>query len=257
MNRWTTDTYRENAAYVPALGSAVFELLHPRAGEHILDVGCGEGALTARIAAAGAVVVGIDASPDMIGGAKARGLDARLLNAENLPFDQEFDAVFSNAALHWVRDHDAMLAGVRRALKPDGRFVAEFGGHGNVAPIQTAIRAVLARRGWTSNTQRYYPTVEEYSARLDERGFEVEQIALIPRPTLLPTGMRGWLEIFERATIDAIPEHARESFLTDVEDLLRPEVCDSRGNWTAHYVRLRFAARRRPSPKPLALSPKP
>jgi ubiquinone/menaquinone biosynthesis C-methylase UbiE len=252
VNRWTTDTYRENAGYVPALGAAVFELLNPQPGERVLDVGCGEGSLTVRIAAAGAVVVGIDASPDMIGGATARGLDARLVNAEDLPFDNEFDAVFSNAALHWVHDHDAMLDGVRRALKSDGRFVAEFGGHGNVAPIQTAIRAVLARRGWTSNTRRYYPTADEYSARLNEHGFEVEQIALIPRPTPLPTGMRGWLEIFERATIDAIPEHERESFLMDVEDLLRPEVCDSRGNWTAHYVRLRFAARKRPT-----LSPKP
>ncbi len=242
MNKWTSETYREHAAYVPALGAAVFALLDPRPGERILDVGCGEGSLTEKIVAAGAAVVGIDASPEMIAGATARGLDARLIDAEQLSFDQEFDAVFSNAALHWVRDHDAMLIGVHRALKPGGRFVAEFGGHGNIAAIQIAIRAVLAKRGWNTNIRRYYATDAEYTARLVGHGFAVTQIALIPRPTPLPTGIRGWLETFERATIDQIPDRDRETFVQDVEDLLKPEICDSNGQWTAHYVRLRFSA---------------
>lgn len=242
MNRWTSDTYRANAAYVPVLGAAAFELLNPRPGERILDVGCGEGSLTEKIVAAGATVVGIDASREMVAAAKARGLDARLIDAEQLLFAREFDAVFSNAALHWVRDHDAMLAGVRRALKPGGRFVAEFGGHGNIAAIQIAIRSVLAQHGWDTNIRRYYATPAEYSARLERHGFTVEQIELIPRPTPLPTGIRGWLETFERATLDSIPQDQRQSFLQEVEDLLREEVCDSHGNWTAHYVRLRFLA---------------
>ena len=243
MNKWTSETYRANASYVPALGSAVFELLNPLAGERILDVGCGEGTLTERIAAAGAAVVGIDTSPQMIAGTIGRGLDARLMNAEQLSFDAEFDAVFSNAALHWVRDHDAMLGGVRRALKKGGRFVAEFGGHGNIAAIQVAIHAVLTRLGRTSPMRRYFPTDTEYSDRLAQHSFVVEQIALIPRPTPLPTGMRGWLQTFERATLDAIPEGDRELFTDGVESLLRPEICDSQGKWTAHYVRLRFVAR--------------
>ena len=240
MNRWTSETYRKNAAYVPALGAAVLELLNPRSGERILDLGCGEGSLTERIAAAGASVVGVDVSEEMVAGARARGLDARVMDAVRLPFDGEFDAVFSNAALHWVRDHDAMLAGVYRALKAGGRFVAEFGGHGNIAAIQVAIRCVLAHRGWKTNIHRYYATPAEYSARLEAHGFSVTQIDLIPRPTPLPTGMRGWLETFERATLDGIPAAAREAFIVDVEDLLREEICDSAGNWTAHYVRLRF-----------------
>ena len=242
MNRWTSDSYRTNAAYVPALGAAVLGLLNPKAGERILDLGCGEGTLTQQIAAAGASVVGIDASDDMVEAAKARGLDARAMNAERLLFDREFDAVFSNAALHWVRDQDAMLAGVHRALRHGGRFVAEFGGHGNIAAIQVAIRSVLARHGWQSNIRRFYATPAEYSARLEAHGFTVKAIDLIPRPTPLPTGMRGWLETFERATLDRIPEDGREPFIREVEDLLRPEVCDSYGNWTAHYVRLRFLA---------------
>lgn len=242
MNRWTTDSYRANASYVPALGAAVFALLDPRQGERILDLGCGEGSLTEKISASGAIVVGIDASEDMVAATTARGLDARLIDAQHLPFDSEFDAVFSNAALHWIRDHDALLAGVHRALKPGGRFVAEFGGHGNIAAIQVAIRSVLARRGWQTNIHRYYATPAEYSARLRAHAFNVDQIDLIPRPTPLPTGIRGWLETFERATIDRIPPNHRESFITDVEDLLKEEICDRAGNWTAHYVRLRFRA---------------
>ena len=117
-NTWTCDTYRQNAAYVPALGAAVFELLDPKPRERILDLGCGEGSLTQKIVEAGAIVVGIDASEAMIAGARVRGLDAHVMNVEQMPFDLEFDAVFSNAVLHWVRDHDAMLSGVHRALKP-------------------------------------------------------------------------------------------------------------------------------------------
>jgi trans-aconitate methyltransferase len=241
-NTWARETYRQNAAYVPALGAAVFELLNPQAGERILDLGCGEGTLTEKIAGTGAEVVGIDASEEMIAGAKARGLDARLMNAEQLPFEHEFDGVFSNAVLHWVRDHDAMLEGVHRALKPGGRFVAEFGGHGNLAAIQVAIRSVLSRRGWTTNILRYYATETEYAGRLERHGFLVRQIALIPRPTPLPTGIRGWLDTFELATLDRIPPEELESFLQEVEDLLRAEICDREGNWTAHYVRLRFKA---------------
>ena len=242
MNRWTSETYKANAAYVPALGAAVFDLLNPQPGERILDIGCGDGTLTERIVRAGAMVVGVDASEDMVAAAQDRGLDARLIDAERLPFEHEFDAVFSNAALHWVRDHDAMLDGVHRALVSGGRFVAEFGGHGNIAAIQVAIRSVLAHRGWETNIHRYYATPEEYSARLTEHGFVVDRIELIPRPTPLPTGIRGWLETFERATLDRIPPSERASFIQEVENLLREEVCDRQGNWTAHYVRLRFRA---------------
>jgi trans-aconitate methyltransferase len=246
MNRWTSQSYRTNAPFVPALGAAVFALLDPKAVERILDVGCGEGSLTERIAAAGATVVGIDTSEEMVSDSRARGLDARLMDAEHLQFEREFDAVFSNAALHWVRDHDAMLTGVYRALKPGGRFVAEFGGHGNIAAIQVAIRSVLAQHGWETNIHRFYATPAEYSARLHAHGFTVKEIDLIPRPTALPTGIRGWLETFERATLDRIPENQREAFIREVEELLKEEVCDSQGNWTAHYVRLRFLATTNP-----------
>jgi SAM-dependent methyltransferase len=242
VNTWSSDRYIEHAAYVPNLGAAVLELLDARPGERVLDVGCGEGTLTQQIAGRGAAVIGVDSSPDMIEAARARGLDARLVDAETLPFDNEFDAVFSNAVLHWVRDHDLLLTGVSRALRPGGRFVAEFGGHGNIAAIEVALRTVLARRSLPAAKRRYYPSDDEYRARLEAHGFDVREISLIPRPTPLPTGIRGWLGIFERATLDRLGADESESVLQEIEDVLRPSLCDWRGRWTAPYVRLRFKA---------------
>jgi trans-aconitate methyltransferase len=240
-NTWSSDTYRRHAPYVPSLGAAVLELLAPQPGERILDVGCGEGTLTGEIVARGAAVVGIDSSPDMVAAARTRGLDARLIDAESLPFQDEFDAVFSNAALHWVNNHDALLHGVARALRPGGRFVAEFGGQGNIAKIEAAIATVLARRHVEPGVRRYYPSDDAYRERLTAHGFVVRQISLIPRPTPLPTGIRGWLGIFERATLDRLGADA-ESAIDEIEELLRPSLCDAHGRWTADYVRLRFSA---------------
>jgi trans-aconitate methyltransferase len=240
VNTWSSNRYLEHAAYVPNLGAAVLELLDARPGERVLDVGCGEGTLTQQIAAR-AAVVGIDSSEDMIDAARARGLDVRFVDAEALAFDNEFDAVFSNAVLHWVRDHDALLAGVARSLRPGGRFVAEFGGYGNIAAIEVAVRAVLARHNLPAEKRRYYPSDEEYRARLEAHGFDVREISLIPRPTPLPTGIRGWLGIFERAMLDRLGA-ASEPVLQEIEDLLRPSLCDWRGRWIAPYVRLRFKA---------------
>jgi trans-aconitate methyltransferase len=243
VNTWSSESYLRHASFVPHLGQALMELLAPRPGERILDVGCGEGTLTQQIVACGASVVGIDNSRAMVEAAQARGLDARLLDAEALTFDEEFDAVFSNAALHWITDHDALLEGIARSLRPRGRFVAEFGGHGNIAAIQVAVRAVLERRSLVPPRQRYYPTVAEYTNRLTANGFTVEQIALVLRPTPLPTGMRGWLRVFEQSTLDRLGPDA-ECVLDEIEDLLRPSLCDVEGQWTADNIRLRFRARR-------------
>lgn len=244
MNTWTAEGYRQHAAFVPALGSAVFDLLAATPGERILDLGCGEGSLTERIAATGATVVGVDSSPAFVAAATARGLDVRLMDGESLTFGEEFDAVFSNAALHWMHNADAVLSGVRRALKPGGRFVAECGGHGNVAAIHVALRAVLATRGVTLASPWYLPTDLAYRARLEAHGFLVANIALIPRPTPLPTGIAGWLDTFAKPALSTLPENERAQALQDTEALLRPVLCDEDGHWTADYMRLRFAAHR-------------
>jgi SAM-dependent methyltransferase len=242
---WNPTVYAEVGAFVPALGAGVLEWLAPQPGERILDLGCGEGQLTAKIAAAGAKVFGVDASPDMVEATQRRGIDARLCNAERLPFQSEFDAVFSNAALHWVRDQDAMLAGVRRALRPGGRFVAEMGGHGNIAAIRVALMAVLERHGFSGleDGVNYYPTVAGYRSRLGAHGFSVEEIQLIPRPTPLPAGMHGWLTTFRSGVLEAVPEAKRAAVVEETVALLAPALCDEAGNWSGDYVRLRFIAR--------------
>jgi SAM-dependent methyltransferase len=157
---WSAARYAAAASFVPALGAPVLELLAARLGERILDLGCGDGALTQRIAALGAAVVGVDAAPDMVAAAQARGLDARIIRGQSLPFVGEFDAVFSNAALHWMRPPELVLAGVHRALRPGGRFVAEMGGHNNTAAIMVALRAVFDRRGVDAahRSPWYFPT---------------------------------------------------------------------------------------------------
>ncbi|MGE0775989.1 MAG: trans-aconitate 2-methyltransferase, partial [Sphingomonadaceae bacterium] len=147
-SRWAPDDYAKYAAFVPALGAPVVALLDPQPGERILDLGCGDGILTETLMASGAEVIGVDSSAPMIEAANARGVDAHIANGQVLTFDSEFDAVFSNAALHWMLDSEAVARGVFRALKPGGRFVGEMGGQGNVATLRAGLRAELLRRGY-------------------------------------------------------------------------------------------------------------
>ncbi len=244
---WDAARYATNARFVADMGQAVFDLLNPQPGERILDLGCGDGALTERLASAGAHVVGVDASSDMVNAARRRGLDARVMDGGSLDFNSEFDAVFSNAAMHWMkRDPDAVISGVHRALKPGGRFAAEMGGHGCVAAITVALCATLQERGIPNPAGLipwYFPTTDEYRARLERAGFHVQSIALIPRPTQLPTGMRGWLDTFAIPFAKSLPENERDEFLNEATEKLRPVLCDAQGRWTADYMRLRFLAK--------------
>jgi len=241
---WNPAQYEANAAFVPALGAGILARLAPRAGERILDLGCGNGTLTLDIMAVGATVVGVDSSPDMVAAARDRGIDARVMNATALTFDSEFDAVFSNAVLHWVRNADAAAAGIFRALKPGGRFVAEFGGHTNVAAISVAIRAVLARHHIDAHWPWHYPSPDAYRRVLESRGFTVDDVRLFPRPTPLPTGMEGWLQTFGGAVLANVHGELRDRIVTEIVELLRPSLCDEKGRWTADYVRLQLIARK-------------
>jgi SAM-dependent methyltransferase len=246
--QWNAEVYARNARFVSTLGDPVLELLSPGPGERILDVGCGDGVLTKKLINAGAIVTAVDHSPEMIAASQALGLDARIADATALPFNSEFDAVFTNATLHWIKAHpEACVASAFRALKPGGRFVGEFGGHGCVAAVVVALLAELDRRGIGDAAARipwYFPSADEYRAQLESGGFHVEYVAVIPRPTPLPTGMRGWLSTFANRFCDALPLAERDQYLNDVTARLVPVLCDSQGRWTADYTRLRFKATR-------------
>lgn len=243
---WNLDDYITNARFVPALATDVLTWLAPQANERVLDVGCGDGELTAQLHHARVRVVGVDSSRELLVAARARGLDVQWADARSLPFESEFDAVFSNATLHWVPDLGAAARSAHRALCPGGRFVGEFGGHGNIAAICAAFRALASKWGlddlfmpWT------YPTPDEFEAVLRGAGFEPRRLALIPRPTPLPTGMRGWLRTFASSLVEQFPLEAREPVITEVEAALRWSLCDTQGRWHADYVRLRFEAFKR------------
>jgi len=241
---WDPERYTRNARFVSDLGMPVVELLAPQPGERILDLGCGDGVLTEKLVAMGCQVVGVDSSVQFIEAAKARGLDAQVMDGQRLTFANEFDAVFSNAALHWMKRADEVIAGVWRALKPGGRFVAECGGHKCVVTIETALLAALKRRGIEGKdiSPWYFPTVEDYGGRLTAGGFKIHYIALIPRPTPLPGDVTGWLETFAESFTSLLPAGERPAFIDEVREVLRPALCDKEGKWTADYVRLRFAA---------------
>jgi trans-aconitate methyltransferase len=239
---WSPEQYGKNARFVSDLGMPVVELLSAQSGERILDLGCGDGVLSLKLVDIGCEVVGIDSSAEMIKAAKSRGLDAHVMDGRSLPFGNEFDAVFSNAALHWMREAEQVVAGVWRALKPGGRFVGEFGGYGNVASIVTALESALSVRGVTGPNIWYFPRPEEYRKLLEARGFEVRAIDLIPRPTLLPGDVGGWLETFAQPYTAVLPEDERQGFVAEVIETLRNVLCDTNGDWKADYVRLRFSS---------------
>ena len=242
---WNAANYADNARFVSDLGAPVLDLLGPKPGERILDIGCGDGALTLKIQGAGATVVAIDQSPSQIEASRKLGLDAHVVDATKLTFENEFDGVFTNAALHWIKPPQAVVAGVARALKPGGRFVGEFGGHGNVAKIRRALTAALNARGLDGKAANhwYFPTPEEYSALLAAHGFEVASAVLIPRPTPLPGRMVDWIKTLAQDFVEPIPEGEREDFLNGVEADLAADLKDKGGQWNADYVRIRFAAR--------------
>lgn len=244
---WNPDTYGRDGAFVHQLAEGVVEWLAAQPGERVLDLGCGDGQLTQRIGALGASIIGIDSSPAMVSAARARGMKVDQGSAENLPYpDHVFEAVFSNAALHWVRGQDEMLSQVHRVLCPGGRFVAEMGGHGNIAAIRVAFAAVLSRHGFAGLGERgnYYPTSEAYNRRLERYGFAVERILLFPRPTPLNDGgMIGWLNTFYRGALDALPGDLRNTAIEETVALLAPVLRGHDGHWTADYVRLRFVAK--------------
>ena len=251
---WSPADYATNAAFVPALGEAALDLLAPQPGEMILDIGCGDGTLTSKIIAAGARVIGLDASEAMVEAARAKGVDSFVADAQALGLDEQaarfgqFDAAFSNAALHWMLDPDAVASGVFTVLRPGGRFVGEMGGEGNIALLRAGIRAELAERGYPlpAEDPQWYPGVEEFVRLYSHAGFTDIRAQLIPRATPLATGVAAWVKTFRAGWLDVagVPREARDEVAQAIEARLAPALQLPDGSWFADYVRLRFSMRK-------------
>jgi trans-aconitate methyltransferase len=249
-NQWNAALYDRKHSFVFEYGKDVLALLAPQPGERILDVGCGTGHLTKSIADAGATVVGIDSSADMI--EKAQGaypdVEFHVADARDFSFDEPFDAVFSNAALHWILEPERAVISMSNALKPGGRFVIEMGGKNNVGRILTALEAAMRElAGREVSARNFFPSIGEYAPLLEKHGLEVEQAWLFDRPTRLDDGEKGvrnWLAMFRGSVFEGISEEMKEAVLSHVETTLRPELFHD-GKWTADYRRLRITARKK------------
>ncbi|HVR02345.1 MAG TPA: methyltransferase domain-containing protein [Polyangia bacterium] len=249
-NRWDPRLYNERAAFVTEAGRDLVELCDPRPGERVLDLGCGTGELTAALAARGAIVTGLDASSEMIATARARHrrLAFTVADAQALAFDAAFDAVFSNAALHWMPRQAEVVAGVARALVRPGRFVGELGGAGNTATVLRALRQVLPSLG--EDPERFipwtFPTPGAWAPLLERHGFRVRFMRHFDRPSTMEGdhGLRTWLALFSEPLLRALGER-RERFFTEMEAACRNALYRDDGGharWDIDYVRLRFAA---------------
>jgi SAM-dependent methyltransferase len=249
---WNARLYDSAHAFVWEFGRALLAQLAPQPGERILDIGAGTGHLTSEIAASGAEVIGIDRSAAMTEQARANfpELHFETLDVNALPFDAEFDAAFSNAVLHWVKPPEAAVAAIARALKPGGRIVFEFGGHGNIIVILGAAYHALAQLGVANPEQFnpwYFPSIPEYSALLEAHDIEVTFAHLFDRPTPLEEGERGldnWFRMFGARLVEAVPEPAHADFLRLAAEYAAPNLLHE-GRWTADYRRLRIAGNKK------------
>ena len=239
-SKWNAADYARVGGFVAELGAAALDLLDPQRGERILDVGCGDGTLTKRIAERGATVTGIDDSLEMIRAAHANGVDALVVDAADMHFDSEFDAAFSNAALHWMPQKEAVASGIFAALKPGGRFAGEMGGEGNIAKLREELDTELVIRGYVppSENDNWYPSPEEFAGVYEAAGFEQVDARLIERPTALEHGIAEWVTTFRRGWLDraGVPEQERSD--------IGAAVADRFGSNIADYVRLRFVMRK-------------
>jgi trans-aconitate methyltransferase len=246
---WNPELYDTKHSFVWQFGAEVIALLAPKLEERILDLGSGTGHLTLRIAESGATVVGMDRSEQMVYAARRTypNLDFRVGDARNLHFHGEFDAVFSNATLHWIPQPERVITGVWNALRPGGRFVGECGGKGNIQRLRDAFHSAgehLGMQGVETIDPWFFPSVSQYSALLENQGFEVRFMSLFDRPTPLEAGeagLRNWIAAFAPDFYSQFDTDEREQFLCVVEQRLRPDLFRD-GRWFADYRRLRFAA---------------
>jgi trans-aconitate methyltransferase len=255
---WNAELYDDKHSFVWKMAAGVLKLLAPQSGERILDIGCGTGHLTAQIAEAGAEVLGIDRSADMIRQAKEKYpvLHIEVMDATEITMTEMFDAVFSNATLHWIKKPERVIAAMTKALRPGGRFVAEFGGKGNTTAFLEAVRnswVNLQFPGAPPNPW-YYPSLPEYASLLEKHGFEVAYAILFDRPTPLEDGERGlrnWFDMFGACLVQNLSDHQKAVLRDEIENQARPTLFHQ-DRWVMDYRRLRVVAYKKPTPTPLA-----
>jgi trans-aconitate methyltransferase len=245
-DRWDSSLYEDRHSFVWERGADLIELLASQPGERILDLGCGTGQLTARIAERGADVIGLDSSPSMIAQARQNypKLTFCLADARNFEFDSPFDAVFSNAALHWIKEAGSVVGSVAGSLRPGGRFVLEMGARHNVERIRSTLVEVLTEAGYSPQSPWFYPSPGEYATLLEANGFRVGALWNFERWTRLEhpeRGLREWLEMFAGSFFEGVPEPIHQSTVSEVEKRLRPALWRE-GAWWADYYRLRVVA---------------
>ncbi|MGF1924262.1 MAG: class I SAM-dependent methyltransferase [Bacteroidia bacterium] len=248
---WDSKLYDQQHRFVSDYGSDVLQWLAPRPGEHILDVGCGTGALASQIAESGASVLGTDASAEMIASAKISfpNLNFEVVDASKLPYNGDFDAVFSNATFHWIEDQEALIKGLYKSLKSGGRLVAEFGGKRNVKSITDAVTFAAKELGLDHKIITnfwFFPSISTYSVMLESQGFEMEQIWLFDRPTKLngESGMYDWISQFAQHSFKNLTTEQTEEIKNLAVTLLK-ETNYINGQWMADYRRLRVKAIKR------------
>lgn len=243
MNRWDAKTYQKEASFVYELAMPVVEMLAPKKGEKILDIGCGEGTLSTKIQEKGAKVKALDLSADMVEKARLKGIDATVMSATSMVFEEAFDAVFSNAVLHWIKDADSVVKNIYKALKKGGRFVAEFGGEGNAQTVVSAMEEAFERHPKFGKfvSPWYFPSVDVYRSFLEKNGFRVGSIEMIPRPTPV-SSVESWLTMFANGVVEHLSQEGREIFKEETARILRSKLYSKEKGWVIDYKRLRVKA---------------
>lgn len=242
--RWFADRYSANARFVADLAEPLLKTLLPIKDEIILDLGCGNGVLTKKICDSGAFVIGADSSLDQVTAARNLGISVVVMDGHNIAFTEIFDAIFTNAALHWMASPEDVIEGMWNSLKPGGRLIGEMGGDGNIASIVRALMEAISRRGLEQKLYFpwYFPESSEYQSKLETRGFQVNHLEIVPRPTPLPGELSDWIDTFCEHFLFVVPLRERSAFKEEVIESLWPELYKPHGRWVADYVRLRFSA---------------